>query len=354
LLAYIALLEASAGVRHLAVSFDGQPKELRELSDIFAYGRSAAPAHLDLARHVAAAQSPDVALWLRPAADSDDQWADESTAYGAEFQRGLSAIPAGVGIVWAGPKERSPAITRADLAAARARVAGRPLLLADGFPGNDNGANDAMALLLGALRGREAGIRDVVAGYLVAPGTPLGGSRLSLLTIAEFLRDPESYDPEKAAARAVLKLAGSDLAAETALTTQQLEWGGFIEGRNYWPRDALNPELAAGRLHDPAFVESFTWTVERYPGRMAALKGLSDREFRDDLLTMMRRRLAIARVIPLVVEYLARVRAMRPDAAETLVRIDAERRAVRRDADARREQELFLSAAKIPAATSGR
>jgi hypothetical protein len=53
----------------------------------------------------------------------------------------------------------------------------------------------------------------------------------------------------------------------------------------------------------PAFVDSFTWTVDRYPGRMAGLKGLKDTAFREDLLMVMRRRLAVARAMPLTIEY---------------------------------------------------
>ena len=112
----------------------------------------------------------------------------------------------------------------------------------------------------------------------------------------------------------------------------------------------MAPDIAAKRLHDPAFVESFTWTVSRYPGRMAGLAHVADSSFRLDLLRMMNRRLAIARAMPLTVEYVARTRAARPDAAETLLLIDDERRRWDANADARRTLERFLVAAGIPSA----
>ena len=347
LVAFVTLLRKKAGVRRVVLSFDDQPRELRELSDIFRYGLSTAPAHLDLVRRLAAALPPDIALWLCASAYCDAHLGEGEGLYSKPFLAGLAALPAGIGIVWTGPKVLSPTVTRSDLQATRARLGGRPLLLYDNFPINDD-EGDTMALILGALRGRDPGIRDVVAAYLACPEHPLAGSRLSLLTTADFLRDPEGYDPDAAAGRAIAKLSGPNPDAATALTTQQLEWGGFIEGRNYWPRDEMNPVVAAHRLKDPAFVESFTWTAARYPDRMAALAGLADVAFRDDLLKVMRRRLVIARAVPLTVDYLARVRAGRADADAALAPIVELRHASDDDPDAAHILDLFLAEAEVP------
>lgn len=347
LVAFITLLRKQAGVRRIVLSFDDVPRELQELSDIFRYGLSTAPAQLDLVRRVAEAIPPDVALWLCGSAYCDAHLAGGQGPYSKPFLAGLASLPAGIGIVWTGPKVLSPTITQKDLEATRARLGGRPLLLYDNFPVNDD-QNDTMALILGALRGREAGIRDVVAAYLACPEHPLAGSRLSLLTTANFLRDPERYDPDASARNAIAKLAGSNRDAETALTTQQLEWGGFIEGRNYWPRDEMNPVVAATRLHDPAFVESFTWTAARYPGRMEALGGVADAAFRVDLLEIMRRRLVIAKAMPLTIAYLQRVRAGRPDADAALAAVIALRQSEAGDPDAARILDLFLGEAGVP------
>jgi hypothetical protein len=178
--------------------------------------------------------------------------------------------------------------------------------------------------------------------------TQLGASRLPLTTIAEFLRDPEGYDADRALARAVDRLSGGVREVRTALDTQVLEWGGWIGTRNYWHRDLLNAASAGDRLDDPAFVDSFTWTADRYPGRMEALSRLTDGAFRDDLLLVMRRRLAVARAMPPAVEYLARLRAGRPDAAELLHLLEAQRRDLAPHPDAARILDLFLDAAGIP------
>jgi hypothetical protein len=347
-------LRAEAGVRHVVVSFDDQPAQLEDLGDIFRYGASAAPAHLDFVRRVAAGLPDDADLWLCSAAYCDAHLGNGGGPYAKALLAGLPSIPSRIGIVWTGPEVVSKAITSEGMKATRARLGGRRLLLYDNFPTNDDGDRDAMALILGALRSREAGLRDVVDAYLACPGTPAAGSRLSLMTIADWLRDPEGYDPDAAAARAIARLAGADPAALRALTTQQLEWGGFIGGRNYWPRDEMNPSAAGARLNDPAFVDSFTWTADRYPERIMALWGLADHVFRDELLIRMRRRLAVAQAMPLAVDYLALMRARRPEAGEVLARIYAVRSRWTGDADALRVLDVFLAAVRIPPAEGPR
>ena len=132
------------------------------------------------------------------------------------------------------------------------------------------------------------------------------------------------------------------------METPQLDWGGFVDTLNYWPREDANPQVAASRLNDPAYVESFTWTVQRYPGRIAALELVADAPFKNDLIRIMRRRLAVGRVLPLAVEYFERRRAGRADAEETLARIADERRAWDEYPDAARILDSFFEAAGVP------
>jgi len=344
---FIRKLHKQAGVNRVVLSFDDQPVELTEFRDIVRYGVSAAPAHLDLVRRVARRLPHGVSLWFCGAAYCDGHLGDGHGAYAAPFLAGLAKLPPSVGIVWTGTEVRSPSITAADLRATRARLGGRPLLLYDNFPVNDD-FGDALALILGALRHRDPAIRDVVDAYLACPMTELGGSRLPLFTIATFLRDPEGYDPDRTLAEALDRFSGGDPAVRRALDTQVIEWGGWIGGRNYWPRDLLNAFDAGRRLDDPAFVDSFTWTADRYPARMGALAGVPDRAFRDDLLMVMARRLAVARAMPLTVEYLARVRAGRADAADVLAQIEQQRRDLAASPDAREALDVFLRAASVP------
>ncbi len=354
ILEFARLLRRKARVRRIVLSFDDQPNELSELSDIFRYGSSAAPAHLDLTRRIARGLPDGVALWLCASAYCDAHLGDGTSPYAHAFLRELPSIPREIGIVWTGPRVLSPSITRAELAATRARLGGRRILLHDNFLVNDYEERNALGLVLAALRGRDPGLRDVVAAYLSPPLRPLAGSRLTLATSADFLRSPSDYDADTSVARAIRRLVGADRPAATALETQQLEWGKPIDRSLEGVRDVMTAGLAGRSLHDPALVDSFTWTAARYPGRMAALANLADTAFRDDVLQAMRRRLAIARAMPLTIEYLARIRAGRADAAEVLARIDDERRAWNGDPGARRVLETFLDAAKVPAFTGSR
>jgi hypothetical protein len=351
LLSFIDALQKKAGIRRFVLSFDDQPTELHALRDVFRYGASAAPAEVELAARVRAKLPPGATLFLCGSAYCDGHLGDGTQPYAKGFLAAIPKLPADVGIVWTGPEVISREVTAAGMRATRERLGGRAMLLYDNFPANDNETGDAISLILGALRNRDPGLRDALAVYLAAPEIPLAASRLTLETTAAYLANPEGYDPDAAMRAALAKLGGTDPKALDALTTQQLEWGGWVNGRNYWTRWEANPAVAAGRLQDPAYVESFTWTVDRYPGRMMALWNLSDVPFRDALLQYMRRRLAIARLMPLAVEYRARVRAGDPRVAETVARIDAERQSWRRDADARRIVEAFLAAAQIPSGT---
>jgi hypothetical protein len=348
LLSFITTLQKKAGIRKFVLSFDDQPLELTTLSDVFRYGASAAPAEIDLAARVRAKLPPGVTLFFCASAYCDGHLGDGTHPYAKAFLAALPKLPKDVGIVWTGPEVFSREVTAAGIRATRERLGGREILLYDNFPANDGQPGDATALILGALRNRDALLPEILAAYLACPEHPLAGSRLSLETTAAYLADPKGYDPDAAMRAALRKLAGADPQALDALTTQQLEWGGWVAGRNYATRSEANPAVVAARLQDPAYVDSYTWTVDRYPGRMMALWKLADVPFRDALLLVMRRRLAVAHLVPLAVEFRARVRAGDARAAETLARIDAVRRAWRNDADASRIMDAFVEAAQIP------
>jgi beta-N-acetylglucosaminidase-like protein len=341
----LASLLARAGVLDLVLSFDDQPTALAELSDVLRYGRSAAPAHLDLARRVAVRLPAGMRLWLCAAVYCDAHLGAGDGPYAKPFLEGLADLPPSIGIVWTGPTVISPSITRADLDATRARLGGRELLLYDNYPMQDEAPLAAFSVSLAPLRDREPEIASAVHAYLACPGTPLGASRLTLATIADFLRDPAAYDAQASRDRALARLAGAGASEATrlALDTQQIEWGHF-------PRDPAGPAATAARLHDPAFVSSFTWTEARYPGRIAALEALADAAFRGDLLRAMRRRLAVARALPLAIEYLARRSAGRQDADVVLARLRNERASWSHHREALAALDTFLSAAGIPAA----
>lgn len=345
---FFRLLRRKAGVSDLVLSFDDQPTRLRQLRDVLRYGKSTAPAHLDLARRIARRLPRGSRLWLCASTYSDVHLGDGKGLYAAPFLAGLPALPPRVGIVWTGSAPISPAVGAAALRRARFLLGGRDLLLYDNFSPIEGGEN-ALAAYLGPLRDREPGLAAEAAIYMASPLSGPGVSRLPLLTAADYLADPGAYDADRSLRSAIERLAGPAPRAREALSTQALEWRGWEGGRPFRPWDPASPEDAASALDDPALVAAWEWTVRRYPERMAALRDLDDREFRDALLEIMERRLAVARTAPLAVEYLARRRAGRADLEPILDAVREERRRAAGRGTSLRALDAFLAAAGVPA-----
>jgi beta-N-acetylglucosaminidase len=118
------------------------------------------------------------------------------------YRRALrAALDPGIVVYWTGPEVVSFAITREELDAAVARFGGRDLLLWDNYPVNDF---EPARLFLGPLRGRDSRLWQGRAAGLVANGMLQAvPNKLPLATVAEYLRDPDRYDPVDAFERAL-------------------------------------------------------------------------------------------------------------------------------------------------------
>ncbi len=173
-----------------------------------------------------------------------------------------------------------------------------------------------------------------------------GASRLTLMTVADWLHSPATYAAKPSWEQAMRVLAGEDSAALEALRTQALEWGGPPGGRNYRTASTDNPTETRAVLRDPALVGLWRYTLTRYPDRMRDLEGLEDVVFRDELLEVMARRLAIARAIPPVREILARRAAGRSDLGGLIASLNQLRGGAGR-ASATVALERFLHAAGV-------
>jgi hypothetical protein len=345
---FLRLLRDQAGVREFVVSFDDQPSRLKELSDVLRYGVSSAPAHLDLAARLERSLRRDESLWLCAAVYSDQELGEGRGPYTGPFLDGLARLPARVGIVWTGPRVVSPSISGADIAATRARLGGRKILLYDNYPFNDD-FGSGIGLILGPLRRRSADLPGQVAAYLSCPMTQLAASRLPLMTVADYLADPGGYDPRVSSARAIASLAGPDRNARAALTVQASEWGAWIGEPGYQSALDWNPEIAAEQLEDPATRADWTETEIVYPDRMRALKGLADASFRSQLIEAMERRLAIARAVRPTREYRAREAAGLGGLAPILESLAAQRRTLTGAPGALQVFDEFLQAEGVPA-----
>jgi hypothetical protein len=346
ILRFVRLLRR-AGVRDFVLSFEGAPPEIHDLRDFLRYGRSAAPAHLDLARRIERGLEKDERLWLRAVVSCDAHLGDGGGPYVARFLAGLESLPARVGIVWTGATPVSASISADGIRKARERLGMRDVLLYDDFAPIDGG-DDAIAAYLGPLRDRDPRLAEEVAVYVAVPGSEPGASRLPMLTAVDWLSDPAAYDADAAWRRATAGLAGPDAEAAEALRVQALEWRGWDMGKRFRPWDPASSASAARTLDDPALAAEWVWTVQRYPGRMAALARLDDGPFRESVLDLMARRLAIARAVPPAIEYLARKRAGRTDLEPLVKELRRQRAEAEKRPSVLRALDRFLEAAEIP------
>lgn len=342
---FLRMLHRRARVRDFVLAF--RSVELTDLRDVVALGRSSAPAQLQLAHRLRGHLRRKDRLWLAPAVASTRWLGDPELEYAATLLRGLPALDPSIGIVWNGPQPLSPTVTIDDFRDARALLGNRPILLRDRFPRGSRMDRLALAVSLAPLTGRDPGLREHLAGYVGLPAQDLGASRFALRTTAAFLREPEAYDPQRAWSETIAQLAGDDAVARDALKTQAMEWGGWIEERNYRNAATDNPLEAAGILENPAAVAGWGWVERRYAQRMEGIALAADAVFRENLLEVMARRLAIARVIPAVRELRARRDAGRRDVGELLRQIRAARERAAEHPTVRLALDRFLSAAGV-------
>lgn len=102
---------------------------------------------------------------------------------------------------WTGPEVVSIGISREALDLAVERFRGHELLLWDNYPANDF---EPAKLFLGPLRGRDPRLaRGRCAGLVANAMVQAVPSKLPLATIADWLRDPEGYDPDASFERAL-------------------------------------------------------------------------------------------------------------------------------------------------------
>jgi hyaluronoglucosaminidase len=101
----------------------------------------------------------------------------------------------------------SPRITADDAREWQEAIGGHPMLLWDNYPVNDGVM--AREMHLGAYRGRDPELSDVIDGVLCNPMLQPRASLVALATAAAFLRDPGGYDEWDAWERAIVDVGGS-------------------------------------------------------------------------------------------------------------------------------------------------
>jgi hyaluronoglucosaminidase len=185
--ALIAKMQAvlSLGVRHVGLFYDDIPMELRHAQDLAAYDDLAA-AHVALTQHVHASLPADVHIFVCPTV----YWGRGTEPYLAALGLGLDPR---IDLLWTGRAICSPTLDLED-AATFSRTARRPPTYWDNYPVNDVAMS--YELHIGPYRGRDPLLWRASTG-IVANGMELfEASLIPFATIADYLRDPEGYDPE--------------------------------------------------------------------------------------------------------------------------------------------------------------
>jgi hyaluronoglucosaminidase len=115
-------------------------------------------------------------------------------------------LPAEIAIFWTGRFVCSPYLTEGDAAKFREWTGHRPLFW-DNYPVNDLAMADE--LHIGPLLNRDPGLHQHASGYVANAMEYAESSKIPLITIADYLRDPERYDPYQSWERAIAEVAGT-------------------------------------------------------------------------------------------------------------------------------------------------
>ena len=198
----LAKLESVAGIgiRHVALFLDDVPQELLHDADKARF-HSVAEAHayvINTLRHDLDARGLALAVVQTT----------YTNGFGSlDYLRELGAlVEQPIPLAWTGIEVVSPNITVPQARAWSAMIR-RPPLVWDNYPVNDFAR---WRLFLSPLRGRAPDLGSAIAGYLSNPMNEAHASMLPLWTIADYVRHPETYDPDSSLARAMTALYGAN------------------------------------------------------------------------------------------------------------------------------------------------
>lgn len=185
------------GVRCFGLFLDDIPDKLTDERDIAAYG-NVCDAHISLINRLSEIMPYDTRLVICPM----QYHGSGSEPYITALCRG---IPEKVSVFWTGKKICSPELTSAD-AEFFMKNTGRKPLYWDNYPVND--AEMYGEMHIGAYLNRSSDLCDYSEGIVSNVMEYPLSSAISLLTICDYLSDPENYSPESSFKNAVEKVTG--------------------------------------------------------------------------------------------------------------------------------------------------
>jgi hyaluronoglucosaminidase len=191
------------GVTSFGLLLDDIPARLQHPEDRAAFGDLVEAQHT-LIGGVFAQFASELRLTVCPTQYYGDGTEDYITRLGG-------GIDPRIDLFWTGRAICSATLELND-AAAFARSTGRPATYWDNYPVNDVAMGHE--LHIGPYRGRDPHLYRFSTG-IIANGMELfESSKIAFATIADYLRDPEGYDPESSWKQAILDVVGPENAAD--------------------------------------------------------------------------------------------------------------------------------------------
>jgi len=201
--------------------------------------------------------------------------------YLKEIGEGLAA---GVDVLWTGRKVVSTEISEKDVGEFSRAIRRKPFLW-DNYPVNDY-YGDRPRLNLGPFEGRAPGILPLLSGYVSNPMNQPEASKIPLLTLSDYLRDPFGYSPQKSLARAARRVFSGTQHRVGELLLDCTRAGPF--DRNEAAELRLVALELMGIFEDPRGGERWKDASSTFESRLGALLDL-ERELRvgknEDLLS---------------------------------------------------------------------
>lgn len=240
----------AAGVGDVWLLFDDVPYDLPHPEDVAAYGPGQAGS--GRAHGEAAARFRDAFLLPHGRTGPMTVCPTDYAGCGpSPYRDALAAtLPVDARVLWTGRDVVVGSVSREDVLAAAAAF-GRRVVLWDNFPVNDF---DRTRLFLGPLTGRPADVDGLPLDGIVANAMIEAlPSRLPLATVGAWARDPAGYDPARAAADALVAVAGS----ATGVV------GPLVRACGAWP---------PGAPRDPGLTRALDAALARDPEALAEVE----------------------------------------------------------------------------------
>jgi hypothetical protein len=200
-----------SGIEEIALLFDDIDPTLKDADHqrFVNYAEAQAVMANRLVEYLGEVGSPGIQITFCPT----EYWGLQNTWYKAVLARVLRPE---ISVFWTGRQICSESIVASEARRAE-ELFQHPIVIWDNYPVND--AEMVHEIHLGPLEGRGPDLLSGVEGYYVNPMSRPNASKIALITVGEYLTDPEHYDPWQAHTRAI-----EHWGAEYSRSLAELSW----------------------------------------------------------------------------------------------------------------------------------